>query len=193
MHDADVALAKRCLEAYYARCPQVLPRVPAEMRRGEWQQDDWVGWKLVPSRLTEADVAAPEAELPFRLPPLFRAFLVSYFVLDMDFGDFYLPRAVRRYLFQPDLWRIGYARFAGGTCGDPVCLDPHAPTPDGDFPVVAINHDWIVPHENRRHRDRVEPHAEREAGSFREFFTRRCPGAPGTEPGAAPSSVAFHP
>jgi hypothetical protein len=189
----DVQHVRRCLEAYYARCSQVLPGVPDEMRRGEWQQDDWVDWKLVPSRLTEADVTALEAELPFRLPPLFRAFLVTYFVLDMDFGEFSLPQLpsddplveVRRYLLQPQLWRIGYAQFAGGTCGDPVCFDLHSPTPDGDFPVVAINHDRIVPHENWRHRDLVEPHASWEAGSFREFFTRLCLGAPDAEPGAA--------
>jgi hypothetical protein len=190
---ADVDLVRRCLKAYYARCSQVLPGVPAEMRRGEWQQNDWVDWKLVPSRLTEADVLLLEAELPFRLPPLFRAFLVTYFVLDMDFGDFSLPqlpsddplKEVQRYLLQPDLWRIGYAQFAGGTCGDPVCFDLRAPTPDGDFPVVAINHDWIVPHENWRHRERVEPHAKQEAGSFREFFTGLCLGESEAEPGTA--------
>ena len=88
---ADVALVQRCLEAYYERCPKVLPGVPAEMRRGQWQKNDWVDWKLVPSRLTEADVTALEARLPFRLPPLFRAFLITYFVLDMDFGEFHLP------------------------------------------------------------------------------------------------------
>ena len=74
---ADVELAKRCLEAYYERCPQVLPGVPDEMKRGEWQKDDWVDWKLVPSRLTEADVIAMESELPFHLPPMFRAFGAS--------------------------------------------------------------------------------------------------------------------
>ena len=59
-----------------------------------------------------------------------------------------------------------------------------ASTPGGDFPVVAINHDWIVPHENWQHRDRVEPHAKREAGSFREFFTRLCLGEAEAEPDA---------
>lgn len=182
---ADIQQVKRCLEAYYVRCPQVMPGVPVEMRRGEWEKDGWMDWKLVPSRLTEVDVVALEAELPFRLPPFFRAFLVTYFVLDLDFGNFQLPalpsndplRDVRPCLLRPTLWRIGYAP-CGGACGDPVCFDLQAPTCDGDFAVVAINHDWIVPHENWQHRERVEPHASRQAGSFREFFTRLCLGEP---------------
>lgn len=181
---ADVDLVKRCLEAFYEGCPQVLPGVPTEMRRGEWQQDDWVDWKLISSRLTEADVIALESELPFHLPPLFRAFLITYFVLDMDFGEFHLPALpsnaplenVKRFLLQPELWRIGYAQFAGNDCGDPVCFDLQAPTPDGDYAVVTINHDWIVPYENWKHRDRVEAHAKRVSRSFREFFTRLCLG-----------------
>jgi hypothetical protein len=112
---ADIALVKRCLEAYYASCSQILPVVPADMRRGQWQESDWVDWKLIPSRLKEADVAALEARLPFGLPPLFRAHLVTYFVLDMDFGEFRLPALpsdaplnnVQRYLVQPELCRSG--------------------------------------------------------------------------------------
>lgn len=181
---ADVQLVKQCLEAYYEKCTQVLPDVPAEMRRGMWQNNDWVGWKLLPSRLTEADVAALEARLPFCLPPLFRAFLVAYFVLDMDFGEFQLPalprddplKYVRRFLLRDELWRIGYGPFAGGACGDPVCFDLQAPTLDGDYPIVVINHDRIVPYDNWHHRDRVEPHTKRVANSFREFFTRLCLG-----------------
>jgi hypothetical protein len=183
---ADVQLVKRCLEAYYENCSQVLPNVPDDMKRGTWQQDDWVDWKMIPSRLTETDVEILEAKLPFRLPPLFRAFLVTYFVLDMDFGQFCLPalpsddplKHVKLYLLQTNLWRIGYAQFASGDCGDPVCFDLEAPTVEGDYPVVIINHDWIVPYENWQYRDRVEPHAKHVARSFREFFTRLCLGEP---------------
>ena len=179
---ADVDFAKRCLETYYENCSQVLPGVPAEMRRGEWEQDGWTYWKLIPSRLTEADVHALESELTFHLPPLFRAFLISYFVLGLDFGEFQLPRLpcdeplkeVRRYLLQPELWRIGYAQFGRNVEGDPVCFDLKAPAADGDYPVVCINHDWIVPYENWKYRDRVEPYAKRISNSFREFFAQLC-------------------
>ena len=184
--NADVQLVKHCLDTYYTKCPQVLPRVPADMRRGQWQEDDWVDWKMIPSRLTEADVDALEKKLPFRLPPLFRAFLVTYFVLDLDFGEYQLPqlssdaplRDVQRYLLQPSLWAIGYSQCASSGCGDPVCFDLHAPHEEGEFEVVVINHDMIVPFENWHRRDRVEPHATRVAGSFREFFTRLCLGKP---------------
>ena len=143
---ADVDFAKRCLETYYENCSQVLPGVPAEMRRGEWEQDGWTYWKLIPSRLTEADVHALESELTFHLPPLFRAFLISYFVLGLDFGEFQLPRLpcdeplkeVRRYLLQPELWRIGYAQFGRNVEGDPVCFDLKAPAADGDYLWCAL-------------------------------------------------------
>lgn len=180
---SDIQLAKRCLEAHYERCSKAHPTVPPEMRQGEGQQDGWMQWKLVTSRLTEVDVAAFEKELPFCLPSLFRAFLVSYYVLDMDVGGFPLSplpsdaplKYARHYLQQPSLWQIRYAQFAGAECGDPVCFDLQASTPDGDFAVVTINHDWIEPGD-WIHRDRVEPHAERKANSFREFFTQLCLG-----------------
>jgi hypothetical protein len=160
------------------------------MRRGTWQRGDWMDWKLVPSRLTEADILTLENELPFHLPPLFRAFLVTYYVLDMDFGDFRLPQLpsddplveVRRWLLQPALWQIGYAQFGGGTFGDPLCFDLRSATPGGDYAVVAINHDGILPHENWQYRDRVEPHAKPVAASFREFFTKLCLGEQQAEP-----------
>lgn len=139
---SDVELARRCVEAHYAGCPQVLPGVPADMRGGRWRRGDWEDWILVPSRLAEADIVALEAELPFRLPPLFRAFLVSYFVLDMDFGEYRLPELpsdgplvpARRFLVQLALWDIGYAQFGDHNYGDPLCFDLRAPTPEGTTP-----------------------------------------------------------
>jgi hypothetical protein len=113
-------------------------------------------------------------------------------VLDMDFGEFHLPalpsdaplKNVQRLLLQPRLWQIGYAQIAGNGCGDPVCLDLQVVTPEGDYAIVAINHDRIVPYENWEHRHLVEPHAKRVSNSFREFFTRLCLGE-GAEPGDA--------
>lgn len=180
----DIQLVKHCLESYYANCPKELPVVPPEMRLGKWEQDDWVRWKLVESRLMEADVLAIEAELTFALPPLFRAFLVTYYVLDMDFGEFVLPALpsddplvqVRQNLFQTNLWEIGYAQFASGECGDPVCFDLQAPRPDGEFKIIVINHDQVTLSENWNRREAIEPHAREVAGSFREFFTRLCLG-----------------
>jgi hypothetical protein len=179
---SDIQFVKQCLESYYAHCPQTLPDVPNEMRDGVWEEDDWVRWKLIESRLTEADVLDIENELPFRLPPLFQAFLVTYHVLDMDFGAFHLPELpsdkpleqVRQYLFRTELWDIGYAQFASGESGDPVCFDLQAPMPDGEFKVVVINHDNIPRPADWLHREAIEPHAEQVANSFRDFFIGLC-------------------
>lgn len=180
--DRDIQLVKQCLEAYYSFCPKMLPEVPDEMRDGSETDDDWVRWKLIESRLSEADVLELEEELPFSMPPLFRAFLVTYHVLDMDFGKFRLPELpsdapleqVRQYLFQANLWAIGYARFASGESGDPVCFDLRAPMPDGEFKVVVINHDNISRPEDWLRQEAVEPHATWVANSFREFLTGLC-------------------
>lgn len=181
---SDIQLVKQCLEAYYAFCPKTLPRVPDDMRDGNWQEDDWVRWKLIKSRLSEADVMALESELPFPLPPLFRAFLVTYHVLDMDFGEFVLPvlpsdeplKDVKQYFSHTNLWDIGYAQFASGECGDPVCFDLRAPMPDGEFKIVVINHDNVSHPEDWLRRETIEPRATRVADSFREFFTNLCLG-----------------
>ncbi|MFO0867135.1 MAG: SMI1/KNR4 family protein [Gemmataceae bacterium] len=180
----DIDLARYCLEAFYRNNQQVSPRVPEEMKTGTWEDDGWSHWQLIPSRVSEADVAAIEDMLPFSLPPLFRAILVSYFALDMTIGEFSLPEMpsddplseVKAYLIRPTLWAIGYAPFAGNVEGDPVCFDLRADAPNGDYEIVVINHDMIVPYENWAHRELVEPHAKRLARSFRDFFITLCLG-----------------
>jgi hypothetical protein len=181
----DLALARRCLEAYYERCHQSLPVVPSDMRCDPSDTNEWVKWKLIESKLTEADILELERMLPFKLPPLFRAFLISYCVLDMDFGDFLLPelpsntplKKVRLYLLQRDLWDIGYAQFGSNPYGDPLCFDLQSPTSDADFAIVVINHDMIAPFENWKYRDRVQPHAKKVGESFRAFFSALCLGS----------------
>jgi hypothetical protein len=55
--------------------------VPPEMQVGEVDAYGWVEWRVLPSILTEADVAAVEREFGVQFPPLFRAYLLARFQL----------------------------------------------------------------------------------------------------------------
>jgi hypothetical protein len=143
--------------------------------------NEWVQWKLIESKLNERDILEFEAKLPYKLPPLFKAYLLSYCVLGMDFGDYYLPeiscdaplRATENYALQPTLWAIGYGPFGGNPYGDPLCFDLQAPTPDGDYEIVVINHDMLSG-EKWKNREQVAPYAMKVGGSFRDFLTGLC-------------------
>lgn len=55
--------------------------VPPEMQVGEVDAEGWVEWRVLPSTLTEADVAAVEKQFGVQFPPLFRAYLLARFQL----------------------------------------------------------------------------------------------------------------
>src|ERR1700681_208337 len=80
-----------CLDAYYEHCSGLAVGVPEAMRLGESDGDGWCSWKMLPSSGNSSEVAALETQLPCRLPPVFRAFLTTRLVLDLDFGQFQLP------------------------------------------------------------------------------------------------------
>jgi hypothetical protein len=177
-------LVETCLAAYYER-HYPLPGVPADMRVDEPNGDGWCDWKMIPSPADEKDVAALEARLPCRLPPVLRAYLTTSCVLGMDFGNFHLPevpshdplRPMTGRLMgmdrKPELWAAGYVEVASTADGDPVCLDLRRPTGDGDFAIVTFNHDF-VPRDAWNARDTLEPYAGFVARSFRRFFGDLC-------------------
>lgn len=161
--------------------PAVAPGVPSDMRCSEPDGEGWCEWKMIPSSVKEADVAALEARLPCRLPPVLRAYLTTYCVLGMDFGEFLLPQvpsdkplaAITRLLMSREPWAAGYVQIASTVDGDPVCLDVRSPTSDGDFAIVRFNHD-LVPRDAWQARDGLEPYAGFVAPSFRQFFEDLC-------------------
>ena len=90
--EQDTALMQRCLDAYYQSCPQILPGPPIEMLVSEADQDEeWRKWRPIPSSFTLVDVARLEENLPAKLPSLFKTYLTTYHILDMDFGEYHLP------------------------------------------------------------------------------------------------------
>src|SRR6266511_2279361 len=85
----DIAWIGQLLDAYAAEEPQrgvasKSPRdsgVPVAMQVGQIDADGWVGWRVLPSTLSETEVRELEAKFGIHLPPLFRAYLLARFHL----------------------------------------------------------------------------------------------------------------
>jgi hypothetical protein len=163
--------------------------VPPEMQVGEVNADGWVEWRVLPSTLREADVAAVEAEFGVRLPPLFRAYLLARFQLfnqvksrrynqqilmtDTPAGK---PLAPLRELM--DEWRplidAGFIPFAEwGDSWGPMCFDSAQRAADGECPVVWMDHEALLPlgSEGCRQRAAVVPLVQPLYASCREFLS----------------------
>jgi hypothetical protein len=162
--------------------------VPPSMQVGEVNEDGWVEWRLLPSTLTEVDVAEVEREFGIVFPPLFRAYLLARFQLfDQAKSKRYdqqilmtdtpenRPLVPLRELLSA--WRplidADYVPFAQwGDGWGPMCFDARARGSDGDCPVVWIDHERVIPlgEDACRRREVVEPLAQLLYGSCREFL-----------------------
>ena len=162
--------------------------VPPEMQAGAVNEDGWVEWRLLPSTLSEADVAAVEREFGVEFPPLFRAYLLARFHLfDQAKSERYdqqilmtdtpanRPLTPLRELLTA--WRplIGAAYVPFAQWGDgwgPMCFDARARATDGDCLVVWLDHERVIPlgEEAWRRREAMQPLAEPLYGSCREFL-----------------------
>jgi len=133
--------------------------VPPEMRVGEVDHWGWVEWRVMPSAVTPADVDALEEEIGHTLPPSFRAYLMARAHL-LDFGTrrfnnqlllFGLPTrdplgGLRDLLGEcPAFLRAGLIPF--GDFGDgwgPLCFDTHRRGPDGECPILWLDHEDLA-------------------------------------------------
>lgn len=85
MNQDDVDWAGQLIDWYGVRAfrrgvAQLRPEdggVPVEMQVGEVNGDGWVEWRILPSTLTDRDIAKLEAEYAIALPPPFRAYLLA--------------------------------------------------------------------------------------------------------------------
>ena len=83
----DIAFVGQLIDAYSIHerrmcVASVSPRdhgVPEVMQVGPIDAEGWVEWSVLPSTLTEADVAELENNFGIHLPPLFRAYLLARF------------------------------------------------------------------------------------------------------------------
>lgn len=118
---------------------------------------DWIGWKAVPSSVTDADLDALEVETGLPYPPLYRDFLKYRHFVDLTEIGFYFERHLE------DEWRKmlrssyfdayyperilgrGLLPFGSETLIDAghVCFDTRHRRDDGDCPVVYWDHEWV--------------------------------------------------
>lgn len=162
--------------------------VPSEMQVGLVDEEGWVEWRVLPSTLTEADVAAVEMEFGATFPPLFRAYLLARFQL----FDQVKSRRHDQQIFMTDTpsrkplkplrelmktWQplidAGYIPFAEwGDGWGPMCFDTSKRGTDGECPVVWMDHELLIPlgADKCRQRESVVRLAQPLYGSCREFL-----------------------
>lgn len=134
--------------------------VPPEMQVGTANAEGWVEWRVLPSSLEEAELAAFEAEFGVELPPVFRAYLLARFhlfhqvhsrrhdqlvlITDTPAGAPLQPLRDMFEAWQP-LTAAGLIPFADwGDGWGPMCFDAGQRQRDGDCPVVWLDHEALV-------------------------------------------------
>ncbi len=164
------------------------PGVPPAMQAGEIDADGWVEWRVLPSTLSEVEVTQFEDKCGARLPPLFRAYLLARFHLfdqvtsrrhdqlillaDTPAGKPLAPLLQLVSAWRP-LIHAGFIPFAEwGDGWGPMCFDTARRAPDGDCPVVWMDHERLasLSEEQCRTRKKVLPLAQPLYRSCREFL-----------------------
>ncbi len=131
-------------------------QMPKEMIDSEiLPKDDWIGWKPVPSTVTDDDLDGIEKQLGMKFPPLYRTFLkyVHFYELT-EIGLSFCKHPIHKWrselqkLYEGwDCQRIigtGLIPFASETNMDagPVCFDTRNRSSEGDCPIVFWDHEW---------------------------------------------------
>jgi hypothetical protein len=162
--------------------------VPREMQVGEVNSEGWVEWCLLPSTLREADVEAMESDFRVRLPPPFRAFLLSRHQLfdqvqsrqynqlvlmpDTPFGKPLSPLRELMSAWRPliDAGFIPFAQWGDGW--GPMCFDDARRGNDGECPVGWLDHEPLIAlgQEQCRQRENVVPLFQPLYGSSKQFL-----------------------
>ena len=118
---------------------------------------DWVGWKPIPSTVTDADLDSLERETGLAFPPLYRDFLqYRHFVRLTEAGVRFerhlchewrerLRKAYFQSWLRERILDVGLLPFGAEALMDagPVCFDTRRRLPDGDCPVVIWDHEWV--------------------------------------------------
>jgi hypothetical protein len=121
------------------------------------QSNDWVGWKAIPSTVTDADLNALEGESGLRFPPIYRDFLrYRHFVelaavgvtferhLSNDWANIlreaYFQSWPRERILDRGLLPFGSEAYMDA---GPACFDTRQRNVAGDCPVVFWDHEWV--------------------------------------------------
>ena len=120
-------------------------------------EDDWVGWKPVPSTVTDAQLDALEEKTTLAFPSLYRDFLKYLHFFDLtEFGirfeshpcTGWSKRLQEIYFeaWEPErIIGIGLLPFGDEAFRDsgPVCFDTRHRLENGDCPIVNWDHEWL--------------------------------------------------
>ena len=120
-------------------------------------ENDWIGWRPIPSTTTDADLDALERETGLAFPPLYRDFLqYRHFVELTEVGVRFerhlchnwretLLAAYFRSWPRERILDIGLLPFGSEALMDagPVCFDTRRRLADGDCPIVFWDHEWV--------------------------------------------------
>ena len=170
--------------------------VPPDMQIGEVDEEGWVAWRVMASRVTEADLDAWEDHIGVSLPMWFRAYLGARAHI---YDQLHAMSHKKQLIFMPatpthdplseirglvEAWRplleAGYLPVAQwGDGWGPMCLDLRAGRPDeDDFPIVWFDHEILGPlgPDTCRDRDAIAGHGEPLYASYRDFIHDVFPG-----------------
>lgn len=157
------------------------PELPEEMTvEGTKDGDGWSVWKLIPSTVTDEDIANEEEGFGLKFPNLLKAYLSTYHHAFDMLGDNYPddPFEALDNAFNPQLAKNGYLPFAWDEDGFFIrCIDLNADS-DGDCcPVVQFDHeelfDLLYDYEDNGEnvpREELEELSEPIADSFEEYL-----------------------
>lgn len=118
---------------------------------------DWIGWRPIPSSVTDTELNDLEHETKLAFPTFYREFLQYQHFVDLTQTGFQFERHL------PSVWRdtlrrayfrswprerildVGLLPFGSETMmgAGPVCFDTRARLPDGDCPIVYWDHEWV--------------------------------------------------
>jgi hypothetical protein len=163
--------------------------VPPSMQVGEIDEEGWVEWRMLPSTLTETDVAAIEDEYNITFSSLFRAYLLARFHLFDSVGSQKYKQQILLTATPENcplsslcnllsawksLLRAKYIPFAEwGDGWGPMCFDTLSPTSKDDYAIVWFDHEHLISlgEEATQQRKTVAPYAQLLYPSFQKFLT----------------------
>jgi len=188
----DIQLIGRMIDAYAVDADRRTVAdgfgIPDEMQVGEIDDEGWAEWQVIPSDAEEAEVVELEREFGIQLPPFFRAYLLARFhlfdqVKSRRYGQIIMwPKsppggATVRLCSELSAWQVlldaGYIPFAEwGDGWGPMCFDTVARGPDGECPVVWLDHEPLhnLGEEAVRNRDQIVHLAKPLYASSRELI-----------------------